>query len=51
LFPCHRVICANSLIGGYAFGLKKKIKLLQEEGIEVKNNKVLGFKKIIYYPF
>ena len=29
--PCHRVVAKNGL-GGYAGGLKNKIKLLKEEG-------------------
>ena len=42
--PCHRVICADGRIGGYAKGIKKKVKLLMKEGVEVKDNKILGFK-------
>jgi len=29
--PCHRVICSNGDIGGFAFGTKNKIKILQKE--------------------
>ncbi len=29
--PCHRVICSNGNIGGYAFGKKKKRILLDLE--------------------
>ena len=38
--PCHRVVNSNGKIGGYAGGINKKIKLLKEEGVEIKNNKV-----------
>ena len=31
LIPCHRVICSNGKIGGFAFGTKNKIKILQKE--------------------
>ncbi len=38
--PCHRVINSNGELGGFAFGIKNKIKLLRQEGIEIKNNKI-----------
>tara|TARA_Y100000034_G_C6896493_1_gene413423 strand:+ start:915 stop:1226 length:312 start_codon:yes stop_codon:yes gene_type:complete len=38
--PCHRVINSNGSLGGFASGLKNKIKLLKKEGIEIKNNKI-----------
>ena len=33
--PCHRVVCSNGLVGGYAHGIEKKIELLRKEGVEV----------------
>ncbi|MGV8142341.1 MAG: MGMT family protein [Candidatus Pacearchaeota archaeon] len=38
--PCHRVINSNGNLGGYAFGLPKKIKMLKTDGIEINNNKI-----------
>ena len=38
--PCHRVINSNGSLGGFAFGLKKKIQILKSEGIEIINNKI-----------
>lgn len=34
--PCHRVICSDGRVGGYAKGTKKKISLLESEGVFVK---------------
>ncbi|MBI5803715.1 MGMT family protein [Candidatus Pacearchaeota archaeon] len=38
--PCHRVIASDGKIGGFASGTKKKIKMLREEGVEIKEGKV-----------
>ncbi len=38
--PCHRVINSNGNLGGFARGIKNKAKLLKEEGIEIKKNKI-----------
>ena len=40
LVPCHRVINSNGELGGFASGLKNKIKMLKFEGIEIKDNKI-----------
>jgi|TARA_B100001971_G_C18068306_1_gene471673 methylated-DNA-[protein]-cysteine S-methyltransferase len=45
--PCHRVINSNGNLGGFASGLKNKIKLLKQEGIEIKDNKI-NLKKFEY---
>lgn len=36
--PCHRVIAADGSLGGYAFGLEVKRKLLQIEGTAILRN-------------
>ncbi len=46
--PCHRVVCINGEIGGYALGVEKKIELLQKEGVVVKGNRVEGMESILY---
>ena len=38
--PCHRVVNANGKLGGFAFGVEKKIKMLKQEGVEIKDNKI-----------
>jgi len=41
--PCHRVICSDGKIGGYKWGIKKKIAMLKKEGV-----KINASKRIIY---
>lgn len=46
--PCHRVINSNGRVGGYKLGQIKKIKILEQEGIKVKNGSIQDFKKLLY---
>ena len=38
--PCHRVINTNGNLGGFASGVKNKVKLLKKEGVKISNNKI-----------
>ena len=46
--PCHRVVKSDGTIGGYVLGVDKKIALLEREGVEVVDGKIINFEKIIY---
>ena len=48
IIPCHRVVNSDGFIGGYAKGIKEKIKLLKKEGINIKNNKIINFEKVLF---
>lgn len=48
IIPCHRVIMSTGKIGGYAYGKKIKTKLLQDEGLEIKDGKIMDLEKRIY---
>jgi len=45
---CHRVICSDGNIGGFASGVKKKIRMLEKEGVKVRKNKIVNLEKILY---
>lgn len=40
IIPCHRVVQSNGLVGGFARGIETKIKILKEENIIIKNNRI-----------
>jgi methylated-DNA-[protein]-cysteine S-methyltransferase len=46
--PCHRVVSSTGSLGGYAFGSKKKIKILKAEGVVVLDNKIENFKNRLF---
>lgn len=46
--PCHRVVKSNGQIGGYAAGTKKKVRLLEKEGVKIKKGKIENFRKVVY---
>ena len=48
IVPCHRVVRSDGNIGGYAFGENIKKNMLQNEGIETFENKIINFEKKKY---
>ena len=38
--PCHRVVCSDGKVGGFAHGTKKKIEMLRKECVEISNGKI-----------
>lgn len=38
--PCHRVVQGDGSVGGFAKGTEAKIKILGEENIIIKNNRI-----------
>lgn len=51
--PCHRVVASDGSLGGFmgktnGREIKKKISLLQKEGVTVSGNKVINFPQILY---
>ncbi len=48
IIPCHRVVMSTGKIGGYAYGEQIKINLLNDEGIQIKNGKIIDLKNRMY---
>lgn len=38
--PCHRVVCSDGRLGGFAGGIQKKQHLLETEGVAVARGRV-----------
>ncbi len=49
IVPCHRVVKSDGALGGYAFGIEKKIEILASEGIEIRDGKVIDFTRKIFF--
>lgn len=48
IIPCHRVVMSTGKIGGYAYGENVKTKMLNDEGIEIQNGKIVDSENLIY---
>ncbi len=48
IVPCHRVVMSTGKIGGYAYGEHIKTKMLNNEGIQIKDGKILDWKNKIH---
>lgn len=46
--PCHRVVKSNGEVGGFAFGVKKKIEMLKKEGVYVDKNNKINLKEYLF---
>ncbi len=49
-YPCYKVVAGDGGLGGYSgkYGVKGKIRLLEKDGIEIKNGKI---DKKYFYKF
>jgi len=48
IIPCHRVVMSTGKIGGYAYGEHIKTKMLNDEGIQIQNGKIVELENKIY---
>jgi methylated-DNA-[protein]-cysteine S-methyltransferase len=47
--PCHRVVKSDGSLGGYALGLKQKMKYLAKEGVLIENGKIKNFVEKLFH--
>ena len=48
IIPCHRVVRSDGSVGEYALGSDKKTELLQSEGVDITNGKVVNLEKCLH---
>jgi methylated-DNA-[protein]-cysteine S-methyltransferase len=53
IVPCHRVVASDGSIGGFngqtnGIWIAKKIRLLKEEGVTVKDGRIVDFESKLY---
>jgi len=48
--PCHRVVKSDGGVGFYSGsgGIKTKIRMLRQEGILIRKNKIVDFEKVLH---
>ncbi len=49
--PCHRVVYSGGGLGGFGLGLPRKIQMLGDEGVRVKDDKIYNFENIFFDKF
>jgi len=53
--PCHRVVKSDGSIGGYSGSaeenIRKKVRMLESEGVQVKDGKVQEFERVFFDEF
>ncbi len=47
-YPCYKVVKSNSEVGQYAGETWKKIELLRDEGLEIRDGKIVDFEKVLF---
>ncbi len=48
IVPCHRVICSDGKLGGFAGGPAKKLELLRAEGVPVLDGKIVPLERYLF---
>jgi O-6-methylguanine DNA methyltransferase len=49
--PCFKIVKSDGSIGGFGRGINDKIRRLNEDGIKVKDGKIVNFKKVFFDDF
>jgi len=49
--PCFKIVKSDGSLGGFGLGIEDKIRRLRKDGITVKNEKIVDFKKVFFNDF
>ena len=49
--PCFKIVKSDGSLGGFGLGINDKIRRLKQDGISVKNGKIVDFEKVFFNDF
>ena len=49
--PCFKIVKSDGSLGGFGLGINDKIRRLKEDGVSVKNGKIVDFKQVFFDEF
>ncbi len=49
--PCFKIVKSDGTLGGFGLGIDNKIKRLNQDGIIVKNGRIINFQKLFFDDF
>lgn len=49
--PCFKIVSSDGSLGGFGLGLDDKIRRLKQDGIKVRNGKIVDFEKVLFTEF
>ena len=51
IMPCFKIVKSDGTLGGFGLGIDDKIRRLNNDGIMVKNGRIVDFKKLFFDNF
>ena len=49
--PCFKIVKSDGSLGGFGLGIEEKIRRLKNDGIKIKNGKIIEFDKVFFNNF
>jgi O-6-methylguanine DNA methyltransferase len=49
--PCFKIVKSDGSLGGFGLGINDKIRRLKKDGIDVKDGKIINFKRVFFNDF
>jgi len=49
--PCFKIVKSDGSLGGFGLGIDDKIRRLKNDGIKVKDGKIVDFEKVFFNNF
>jgi O-6-methylguanine DNA methyltransferase len=49
--PCFKIVNSDGSLGGFGLGIADKIRRLKQDGIDVKNGRIVDFESVFFKEF